>query len=248
MENDDTQSNSDASSVDAEISDVEYSDTELLVDNDNDNEISDVDASEDEDDNTSADDEVRPLPATNMPISSAPVKKKRGRPKRTASSDPKNTVPPVEVVDYIDYKPENENMEASSEDDSDEENTSFQKLADSKYAAKVSRVFSVPESLTKEELTVRTFIQRDKNGNICDPMHQTIPFLTMYERTRVLSERVGQLDAGAEPLVPVPPELRYNNYEISIQELVHKKLPFIIQRPLPDNTCEYWKLVDLQLI
>ena len=31
-------------------------------------------------------------------------------------------------------------------------------------------------------------------------------------------------------------------------ELKEKKIPFIIRRPLPDNTFEYWKLQDLELI
>ena len=31
-------------------------------------------------------------------------------------------------------------------------------------------------------------------------------------------------------------------------ELKEKKIPFIIRRPLPDNSFEYWKLQDLELI
>ena len=31
-------------------------------------------------------------------------------------------------------------------------------------------------------------------------------------------------------------------------EIQQKVLPFIISRPLPNNTCEYWKLQDLELI
>ena len=27
-----------------------------------------------------------------------------------------------------------------------------------------------------------------------------------------------------------------------------KKIPFIIRRPIPDGTCEYWKLKDLEML
>ena len=31
-------------------------------------------------------------------------------------------------------------------------------------------------------------------------------------------------------------------------ELAQKVLPFIVSRPLPNNTYEYWKLQDLELL
>ena len=31
-------------------------------------------------------------------------------------------------------------------------------------------------------------------------------------------------------------------------ELNEKKIPFIIRRPLPNNSSEYWKLQDLEII
>jgi len=36
-------------------------------------------------------------------------------------------------------------------------------------------------------------------------------------------------------------------YEIVIEELRQKKIPFIIKRPL-NNTYEYWKLEDLKIL
>ena len=36
------------------------------------------------------------------------------------------------------------------------------------------------------------------------------------------------------------------NYLIANMELMQKALPFIISRPLPNNTTEYWKLQDLR--
>jgi len=39
-----------------------------------------------------------------------------------------------------------------------------------------------------------------------------------------------------------------DNFIIAKIELKQKKLPFIIQRPLPNNTFEYWKLEDLEIL
>ena len=36
-----------------------------------------------------------------------------------------------------------------------------------------------------------------ENGNIIDPLHKTIPFLTKYEYTRVLGQRSKQIEEGA---------------------------------------------------
>ena len=38
-----------------------------------------------------------------------------------------------------------------------------------------------------------------------------------------------------------------DGYIIACKELQEKKLPFVIQRPLPNGACEYWKLADLEL-
>jgi hypothetical protein len=36
--------------------------------------------------------------------------------------------------------------------------------------------------------------------------------------------------------------------EIARLELEQKRLPFIIKRPLPNGTFEYWRLMDLLLL
>ena len=79
--------------------------------------------------------------------------------------------------------------------------------------------------------------------------HATVPFLTKYERTRVLGERTEQLNSGATPLIALQQDdgvLLQDHYEIACAELVQKKLPFLIKRPLPNGEAEYWRLCDLQ--
>lgn len=82
-----------------------------------------------------------------------------------------------------------------------------------------------------------------KNYNKRIKKNSTLPILTDYERTRVLSERSSQISDGAQPLIPNPE--RFNNaYEIAVEELKEKRIPFIISRPLGDRV-EYFKLTDL---
>ena len=88
---------------------------------------------------------------------------------------------------------------------------------------------------------------RDKNNIIIDELHKTIPILTKYEKTRILGIRIKQLNNGALPYVKIPEDL-LDNFIIAEKELKEKKIPFIIQRPLPNNTFEYWKLEDLEIL
>ena len=77
-----------------------------------------------------------------------------------------------------------------------------------------------------------------------DERHKTCPWVTKFEKTRIIGERVMQLNAGAEALFDCRGEL--DSYKIAIQEFELRLLPFIIKRPLPNGTCEFWKLSDLE--
>lgn len=80
-----------------------------------------------------------------------------------------------------------------------------------------------------------------------DPQHTTYPFLTLYEKTKILSMRASQLARGAPPFIDVP-EYLMDVYEIAKAELEAKRLPFILKRPLPDGNWEYWRLADLMIV
>jgi DNA-directed RNA polymerase I, II, and III subunit RPABC2 len=98
-----------------------------------------------------------------------------------------------------------------------------------------------------EEIDSLTTVVRDANGQIIDPLHQTIPFVSRYERARVLGERAKQLNSGAEPFIEIDESI-IDGYIIALKEFEEKKIPFIIQRPLPNGASEYWKLKDLEII
>jgi len=84
-------------------------------------------------------------------------------------------------------------------------------------------------------------------GDNLDANHRTYPFLTNFERTKIIGLRANQISRGAAPLVVVPKHIS-DVRDIARLELEQKRLPYIIKRPLPNGTFEYWRLVDLLIL
>jgi len=129
----------------------------------------------------------------------------------------------------------------------DEDETYLQKF--SKNVNKDYIAENHPECIVynSNEIETLSCITRDKSGNIIDPNHSTLPILTKYEKTRVLGQRAAQINSGAPSYIQIP-EGVIDGYIIAKMELDVKKIPFIIQRPLPNGTKEFWKLEDLEQI
>ena len=104
-----------------------------------------------------------------------------------------------------------------------------------------------PESvhINNDELKTLTKVVRNNQGLIVDNLHKTLPWITKYEYTKILGQRVKQLNSGAKPLIKSQGLI--NNYNLAEQELQEKKLPIIIKRPIPSGGCEYWRLQDLEI-
>ena len=98
-----------------------------------------------------------------------------------------------------------------------------------------------------DEISSLTKVVRDSDNIIIDPLHRTLPFLTKYERARILGQRSKQIEAGAKPFISVPEHIIEGNV-IAELELQQKKIPFIIRRPLPSGAFEYWNIQDLEVI
>jgi DNA-directed RNA polymerase subunit K/omega len=98
-----------------------------------------------------------------------------------------------------------------------------------------------------DEITSLAKVIKDDKGNIIDPFHKTVPFLTKFERTRVLGMRAKQINSGSEPFIKVPQNI-IEGYVIAEMELQAKALPYIIVRPIPSGKKEYWYLEDLEVI
>ena len=134
-----------------------------------------------------------------------------------------------------------------SDDDADDEdgNAYLQKLDESVREQTIANHH--PELLVSnyEEVEALTNIVRDERGVIIDSLHRTLPFLTKYERTRILGERAKQINDGAKSFVETDPSV-IDGYLIALAEFTQKKIPFIIRRPLANGASEYWKLKDLE--
>lgn len=98
-----------------------------------------------------------------------------------------------------------------------------------------------------DEIIALTNVIRDADNNIIDDLHKTLPYLTKYERARILGQRTKQINSGAKVFVKVPENV-IDGYVIAQIELEQKRIPFIIRRPIPGGGCEYWNLKDLEMI
>ena len=102
-------------------------------------------------------------------------------------------------------------------------------------------------SIHFEEVFALTRVQREAYGHIIDPLHTSIPFLTKYEKARIIGSRAEQLDRGAIPFVKIDENI-INGRTIALIEFEQKKIPFIIARPMQNKGVEYWKLEDLEVL
>ena len=167
-----------------------------------------------------------------------------------------------DIEDYgeeeiLDRDDKNENVTSSkfamdsygSDDDSDNDSDDedFQKFKQTDKNDIITNFHPELYNHNYDEIQTMAKVARDNNGTIVDPLHKTLPFVTKYEKARVLGERAKQLNAGAQSFVEVDDNV-IDGYLIALKEFEEKKVPFIIKRPLPNGGCEYWKLSDLEIL
>jgi DNA-directed RNA polymerase I, II, and III subunit RPABC2 len=133
------------------------------------------------------------------------------------------------------------------EDDEEDDESYLQKFnheINKKYLIDIH-----PECVKHNDTEIQTLsiVVRDENNVIIDDLHRTIPYLTKYEKTRVLGLRTKQINSGAPIFVDDDPTI-LDGYLIAEKELMERKIPFIIRRPMPGGGSEYWKLSDLDII
>jgi DNA-directed RNA polymerase I, II, and III subunit RPABC2 len=133
----------------------------------------------------------------------------------------------------------------TDDDDSDEED--FEKFDKDIKESLIESYHPELKTLNYEEIEGLCVVVRDNHDIIIDPLHKTIPILSRYEKARILGERADQLNSGAEPFIDVDHTM-IDGYLIAMKELEEKKIPFIVQRPLPNGGCEYWRLKDLEIL
>ena len=73
----------------------------------------------------------------------------------------------------------------------------------------------------------------------------TTPYMTKYERARVLGTRALQIAMCAPVMVELEGET--DPLQIAMKELKQRKIPIIIRRYLPDLSYEDWAITDLMI-
>uniref|UniRef100_A0A1I7Y7N1 DNA-directed RNA polymerases I, II, and III subunit RPABC2 n=1 Tax=Steinernema glaseri TaxID=37863 RepID=A0A1I7Y7N1_9BILA len=73
----------------------------------------------------------------------------------------------------------------------------------------------------------------------------TTPYMTKYERARILGTRALQIAMGAPVMVELEGET--DPLEIARKELKDHKIPIVIRRYLPDGSFEDWGVDELHI-
>ena len=156
--------------------------------------------------------------------------------------DVNKTIIQTNSVFYADDEEEEED-----EDDEEEDESYLQK-----FKSEINKKYLIethPECVkhNDEEIQILSTVIRDENNQIIDDLHRTLPYLTKYEKTRILGVRTKQINEGAPLFVEADASI-IDGYIIAEKELQERKIPFIIRRPIPNGGSEYWKVSDLEIL
>jgi DNA-directed RNA polymerase I, II, and III subunit RPABC2 len=80
-----------------------------------------------------------------------------------------------------------------------------------------------------------------------DPLtNRSKNIMTKYEKTVVIGIRLEQLAFGGQSTLNEEELQDFTNIkDIVMEELLQKKIPFIIRRTLPNQSYEYWRIEDM---
>ena len=160
----------------------------------------------------------------------------------------------VDITDInIDDTDINDDDDQDNDDDSvlnesdDENETTFRKLEECYVDTDLEKLHPEIRSVNFDEIKALSRVVRDGKGKIIDPLHTTVPFITKYEKARIIGTRAEQLERGSMPFVELEPHIM-NARTIAQLEFEQKRIPFIIARPLPNKAVEYWRVQDLEVL
>lgn len=71
--------------------------------------------------------------------------------------------------------------------------------------------------------------------------------LTKYERTKIVGIRAEQLARGAQPMIDIERDSTFDPYAVAEQELLSRRLPFVVVRTMPDGRNEHVRLDQLRV-
>ncbi|KAH7078267.1 RNA polymerase, subunit omega/K/RPB6, partial [Paraphoma chrysanthemicola] len=86
-------------------------------------------------------------------------------------------------------------------------------------------------------------VESEKDKRVDNDKRTTTPYMTKYERARVLGTRALQISGNAPVLIDV--EGMTDPLQIAAKELQEKKIPLVVRRYLPDGFYEDWTCEEL---
>ena len=101
----------------------------------------------------------------------------------------------------------------------------------------------VNELENEEDGTHVEIIEAKDAGPVAASQRITTPYMTKYERARVLGTRALQIAMNAPVMVELEGET--DPLQIAMKELKAKKIPIIIRRFMPDGSYEDWAIDEL---
>lgn len=72
----------------------------------------------------------------------------------------------------------------------------------------------------------------------------TKPYISKFERVRMISDRTSQLARGAKSMLKNVKGM--NPEDVALLELKNKVIPLIVERKLPDGSVEKWKVSEFK--
>jgi DNA-directed RNA polymerase subunit K/omega len=112
------------------------------------------------------------------------------------------------------------------------------------FADELDEIGDVDIKIATEDNKIITYT--DVNNLIAKNPKKTIPILNKYEKARICGLRLQQLAEGSKPTID--PKGLKNINEIVYEEYKMRKIPFIIERSLPNGEKEYWKMEEFEYL
>ena len=84
----------------------------------------------------------------------------------------------------------------------------------------------------------------EEDINIIVESKTTKPFLTKYEKVKLLAFRTNQIARGAKPMIKIQYNMSSKN--IAKAELNERVIPLLLLRPIPNGKAELWNIRELE--
>ena len=147
------------------------------------------------------------------------------------SDDDINDYEGSDLDEYIDDDFDDEILKKKLSDDEDEEDEE----ENEKYNKNENELYE-PEFIDYSLIDEEEKIEIDAKI--------TRPFLTKYEKVKLLAYRTNQLARGAKTMIKTKKLM--SSKEIAIIELNEKVIPLLLLRPIPNGKSELWNIRELE--